>query len=144
MVVLASRINILANRLDLWYEYASLISSLIREGFSPSTIEETTDISSIDQNRLIVGAQIRLLSASQRMTTAHFLVENRCDGKAPQELAPSVKDFPSRREDKGLWNGERGGYGGCRGCCMCSGGEAKDWGGGGSKFGGGVAGLRDG
>ncbi|KAG5019445.1 hypothetical protein JHK87_015300 [Glycine soja] len=32
--------------------------SLIREGFSPSTIEETTDISSIDQNRLIVGAQV--------------------------------------------------------------------------------------
>lgn len=58
LLFFTGRINILANRLDLWYEYASLISSLIREGFSPSTIEETTDISSIDQNRLIVGAQV--------------------------------------------------------------------------------------
>ncbi|KAH1138647.1 hypothetical protein AAZX31_10G157600 [Glycine max] len=126
---IAGRIDILANRLGLWYEYAPLINSLIREGFSPPTIEETTGISGVEQNRLIVGAQvrdslvhskadpdllaafetggaellyeIRLLSASQRVAAARFLVENRCDGKAAQELARSMKDFPSRRGDKG-------------------------------------------
>ncbi|KAH1191965.1 Rubisco accumulation factor 1.2, chloroplastic [Glycine max] len=126
---IAGRIDVLANRLALWYEYAPLIASLIREGFSPPTIEETTGISGVEQNRLIVGAQvrdslvqsnadpdllaafetggaellyeIRLLSASQRVAAARFLVENRCDGKAAQELARAMKDFPSRRGDKG-------------------------------------------
>lgn len=49
---ISGRINILTNRLGLWYDYAPLITSLIREGFSPLTIEETT---SVKQNRLIVG-----------------------------------------------------------------------------------------
>ncbi|BAT94925.1 hypothetical protein LR48_Vigan845s003400 [Vigna angularis] len=126
---IAGRIDILANRLGLWYQYAPLISSLIREGFSPPTIEETTGISGVEQNRLIVAAQvrdslvesnadpellaafetggaellyeIRLLSTSQRVAAALFLVENRCDGKAAQELARAMKDFPSRRGDKG-------------------------------------------
>uniref|UniRef100_I1NIM2 Rubisco accumulation factor 1 C-terminal domain-containing protein n=1 Tax=Glycine max TaxID=3847 RepID=I1NIM2_SOYBN len=56
---IAGRIDVLANRLALWYEYAPLIASLIREGFSPPTIEETTGISGVEQNRLIVGAQVR-------------------------------------------------------------------------------------
>ncbi|TKY52075.1 Rubisco accumulation factor 2 [Spatholobus suberectus] len=126
---LAGRIEILADRLGLWYEYAPLITSLIREGFSPSSIEEITGITGVEQNRLIVGAQvreslvhseadadllaafetggaellyeIRLLSASQRVAAARFLVENRCDGKGAQELARAMKDFPSRRGDKG-------------------------------------------
>ncbi|QCE07470.1 rubisco accumulation factor 1.1, chloroplastic-like [Vigna unguiculata] len=126
---LAAQIEILSNRLGAWYQYAPLISSLIRQGFSPPTIEETTGISGVEQNRLIVAAQvrdslvqsnadpdilaafetggaellyeIRLLSASQRVAAAHFLVENRCDGKAAQELARAMKDFPSRRGDKG-------------------------------------------
>ncbi|RDX60460.1 Rubisco accumulation factor 1.2, chloroplastic, partial [Mucuna pruriens] len=123
------RIDILANRLGLWYEYAPLIPSLIRDGFSPPSIEEATGISGVEQNRLIVAAQvrdslvqsaahpdllaafetsgaellyeIRLLSTSQRVAAARFLVENRCDGKAAQELARAMKDFPSRRGEKG-------------------------------------------
>ncbi|XP_014510931.1 rubisco accumulation factor 1.1, chloroplastic [Vigna radiata var. radiata] len=126
---IAGRIDILADRLGLWYQYAPLISSLIREGFSPPTIEETTGISGVEQNRLIVAAQVRdslvesnadpellaafdtggaellyelrLLSTSQRVAAALFLVENRCDGKAAKELARAMKDFPSRRGDKG-------------------------------------------
>lgn len=50
------RIDILAHRLGLGYEYAPLITSLIREGFSSLTIEETIDIFSVKQNCLIVGA----------------------------------------------------------------------------------------
>ncbi|XP_025980010.1 rubisco accumulation factor 1.2, chloroplastic-like [Glycine max] len=45
--------------------------------------------------------EIRLLSAFQCITVARFLVENRCDGKATQELARAMKDFPSRHGDKG-------------------------------------------
>ncbi|KAJ1409334.1 putative rubisco accumulation factor 1, chloroplastic-like [Sesbania bispinosa] len=124
-----ARFEILANRLGLWFEYAPLISSLIREGFSPPNIEEATGITGVEQNRLIVAAQvrdslvqskadpdlisffdtggaellyeIRLLSASQRAAAARFIVENKFDGKGAQELARAMKDFPGRRGDVG-------------------------------------------
>jgi hypothetical protein len=123
-----ARIDILANRLGVWHEYAPLITSLIREGFSSPSIEETTGISGVEQNRIIVATQvrdtlvqsnideetlsffdnggaevlyeIRLLSAAQRAAAAKFLVENRSDGKAAQDLARAIKDFPSRRGEK--------------------------------------------
>jgi len=123
------RLEILANRLGLWYEYAPLIPSLLREGFSPSSIEESTGISGVEQNRLVVAAQvrdsllqsitdpelassfdtggaellyeIRLLSAQQRAAAARFIVENRLDAKGAQDLARALKDFPRRRGDKG-------------------------------------------
>ncbi|XP_024191024.1 rubisco accumulation factor 1.2, chloroplastic-like [Rosa chinensis] len=46
-------LEILANRLGLWYEFAPLISSLLQP-----TIEEITGISSVEQNRLVVAAQV--------------------------------------------------------------------------------------
>ncbi|XP_058770605.1 rubisco accumulation factor 1.1, chloroplastic-like [Vicia villosa] len=122
------RIDILANRLGVWHEYAPLITSLMREGFSPPNIEETTGISGVEQNRIIVATQvrdtlvqsnveeeylsyfdnggaevlyeIRLLSSPQRASAARFLVEKRYDGKGAQDLARSIKDFPSRRGEK--------------------------------------------
>ncbi|XP_019439900.1 PREDICTED: rubisco accumulation factor 1.1, chloroplastic-like [Lupinus angustifolius] len=126
---LAARIDILANRLGQWYEYAPLIPALFREGFSPPSLEEATGITGVEQNRLIVASQvreslihskadpeiiaafdnggeqllyeIRLLSASQRTAAASFIVQNGFDGKGAQELARSIKDYPSRRGDKG-------------------------------------------
>ncbi|KAF7817783.1 rubisco accumulation factor 1.1, chloroplastic-like [Senna tora] len=93
--------------MGLWYEYAPLITSLIREGFTPSSIEEATGISGVEQNRFVVAAQvrdslvqsnsdpdilsffdsggsellyeIRLLSAPQRAAAARFIVENKFD-----------------------------------------------------------------
>ncbi|KAL8166660.1 hypothetical protein V2J09_008159 [Rumex salicifolius] len=53
------RIEILANRLGLWFEYAPLISALFHEGFTPPTVEELTGITGVDQNRLVVAAQVR-------------------------------------------------------------------------------------
>ncbi|CAK8572273.1 unnamed protein product [Lathyrus sativus] len=122
------RIDILSNRLGVWHEYAPLITSLMREGFSPPTIEETTGISGVEQNRIIVATQvrdtlvqsnldedilsyfdnggaevlyeIRLLSGPQRAAAACFLVEKRYDGKGSQDLARAIKDFPSRRGEK--------------------------------------------
>ncbi|KAJ9185804.1 hypothetical protein P3X46_005395 [Hevea brasiliensis] len=124
----ASRLDILANRLGLWYEYAPLIPSLIREGFTPPSIEEATGISGVEQNRLVVAAQvreslvqsntdpeivsafdtggaellyeIRLLSATQRAASARFIIEHKLDVKGAQDLARAVKDYPRRRGEK--------------------------------------------
>ncbi|KAH8491147.1 hypothetical protein H0E87_023329 [Populus deltoides] len=123
-----SRLEILANRLGLWYEYAPLIPSLFQEGFTPPSIEEATGISGVEQNRLIVGAQvrdslvqsntdpeivatfdlggaellyeIRLLSATQRSAAARYIVLNKMDAKGAQDLARAIKDFPRRRGEK--------------------------------------------
>ncbi|KAG4933993.1 hypothetical protein JHK87_047995 [Glycine soja] len=40
--------------------------------------------------------EIRLLSALQRVAATSFVVENRCDGKATQELAHAMKAFPNK------------------------------------------------
>ncbi|OVA02440.1 hypothetical protein BVC80_9099g262 [Macleaya cordata] len=126
---LEARLAILRDRLGLWYEYATLIPSLLQQGFSPSSLEEATGISGVEQNRLVVAAQvrdtlaqskldpetlsffdnggaeilyeIRLLSVTQRAATARYMVENRFDARAAQELARAIKDFPRRRGDKG-------------------------------------------
>lgn len=123
------RLEILANRLGLWFEYAPLIPTLIQEGFTPPTIEELTGISGVEQNRLVVAAQvreslvesqtdpdivsffetsgaellyeIRLLSYSQRAAAVRYVVENNFDAKKTQDLARSMKDKPRRRGDKG-------------------------------------------
>nr|DAD19852.1 TPA_asm: hypothetical protein HUJ06_021315 [Nelumbo nucifera] len=122
------RLEILQNRLGLWFEYAPLIPSLSQEGFSPSSIEEATGISGVEQNRLVVAAQvrdslvqskiepetlsffdtggaellyeIRLLSAAQRAAAARYIVLNRLDPRGAQELARAMKDFPRRRGDE--------------------------------------------
>nr|4WT3_A Chain A, Rubisco Accumulation Factor 1, isoform 2 [Arabidopsis thaliana] len=125
----AGKIEILAGRMALWFEYAPLISSLYTDGFTPPTIEELTGISSIEQNRLIVGAQvrdsilqsihepelisafdtggaellyeIRLLSTTQRVAAATFIIDRNIDSKGAQDLARAIKDYPNRRGDVG-------------------------------------------
>lgn len=115
--------------MGLWYEYAPLIPSLIQDGFTPPSIEEATGISGVEQNRLVVAAQvrdslvqthadpdflssfdtggaellyeIRLLSAIQRAASARFIIDNRFDAKDAQDLARAIKDFPRRRGEKG-------------------------------------------
>ncbi|XP_062002876.1 rubisco accumulation factor 1.1, chloroplastic-like [Rosa rugosa] len=123
------RLEILANRLGLWYELAPLIPSLLQQGFTPPTIEEITGISSVEQNRLVVAAkvrdslihsktdpeivaefdtggsellyEIRLLSVEQRAAAARFIVEKKLDAKGAEDLARASKDFARRRGDKG-------------------------------------------
>ncbi|KAL0858097.1 hypothetical protein Bca101_063251 [Brassica carinata] len=125
----AGKIEILAGRLALWFEYAPLISSLYTEGLTPPNIEELTGISSIEQNRLIVGTQvrdsiaqsihspeliaafdtggaellyeIRLLSTTQRVAAATYIIDRGFDSKRAQDLARAIKDYPSRRGDVG-------------------------------------------
>ncbi|URD82453.1 hypothetical protein MUK42_18812 [Musa troglodytarum] len=126
----AERLEILRDRLGLWHEYAPLISTLGHDGFTPPSIEEVTGISGVDQNCLIVAAQVRdslvsssfdpellaffdagggadllyelrLLNAAQRAAAAYRIIEHRLDPKAAQELARAMKDFPRRRGDVG-------------------------------------------
>uniref|UniRef100_A0A7C9AB55 Rubisco accumulation factor 1 C-terminal domain-containing protein n=1 Tax=Opuntia streptacantha TaxID=393608 RepID=A0A7C9AB55_OPUST len=128
----AAIIDVLSNRLGLWYEYAPLISNLFRDGFNPPSIEELTGISGVEQNRLVVAAQvresiaaspdldpdtlsffetggsellyeIRLLSASQRVAAANYVVKNKLDGEKARDVARAIKDFPSRQLVPG-WN----------------------------------------
>lgn len=123
------RIEILANRLGAWYEYALLIPSLTREGFSSSSIEEITGISGVEQNCLIVATrvrdslvqskletetlsffdnggadllyEIRLLNATQRASAARYIVKNNFGGRDARDVAKAVKDFPRRKGDLG-------------------------------------------
>ncbi|KAJ4961482.1 hypothetical protein NE237_021392 [Protea cynaroides] len=53
------RLEVLQNRLGLRFQYAPLIPSLFQKGVSPSSIEEATGISSVEQNRIIVVAKVR-------------------------------------------------------------------------------------
>ncbi|KAL1225260.1 Rubisco accumulation factor 1.1 [Cardamine amara subsp. amara] len=125
----AGKIEVLADRMGLWFEYAPLISSLYTEGFTPPTIEELTGLSGVEQNCLIVGAQvrdsivqsgakpeliaafdtggaellyeIRRLSTTQRVAAAEYIVDNGFDTKGAQDLARAIKDYPHRRGDVG-------------------------------------------
>lgn len=127
--------EVLINRMGLWYEYAPLIPSLNQEGFTPANLEEITGIPSGEQNRLVVAAQvreslvqstdpdtvayfdpagfsellyeIRLLNNQQRATAARFIVANKFDGKQTQELARAMKDFPRRYGERG-WDSFNG------------------------------------
>ncbi|KAL5229677.1 hypothetical protein ABZP36_028453 [Zizania latifolia] len=127
---LAQRLGVLRDRLGLWYEYAPLISALSREGFTPSSIEEATGISGVEQNCLVVASQVRdslvsedfpadllpyfdsyggpellyelrFLNARQRADAARHAMDNRLEPKGVRELARSMKDFPRRRGDDG-------------------------------------------
>ncbi|XP_057778726.1 rubisco accumulation factor 1.1, chloroplastic-like [Salvia miltiorrhiza] len=124
-----ARLEILTNRLGLWFEYASLIPSLISEGFTSSTLEEITGIPSIEQNLLVVAGQvrdslieatdaetvsyfdnsgsaeilyeIRILNTPQRAAAARFIIKHGFDANRAEELARSMKDHPRRFEERG-------------------------------------------
>ncbi|XXG84921.1 hypothetical protein AAC387_Pa11g0122 [Persea americana] len=123
-------LDVLRNRLGLWHEYAPLIPLLSRHhSFTPPSIEESTGISGVEQNRLIVAAQVRdslisshvdpevlsffdiggaellhelrLLSAPQRAAAARRIAALRLEPRDAQELARAMKDFPRRKGDDG-------------------------------------------
>lgn len=124
-----AQLEVLSNRLGLWYEYAPLITSLIQQGFISSTLEEITGIASVEQNRLIVAAQVRdslveatdeetvsffespgspeilyelrILNTPQRAAAARFIIANGFDGKRAEDLARSMKDYPRRYGERG-------------------------------------------
>lgn len=124
-----ARLEILSNRLGQWFEYAPLVTALIQEGFISTTLEEITGIASVEQNCLVVAAQvrdslvestdeetvsffdtpgspeilyeIRILNTPQRALAARFIIAHGFDGKKAEELARSMKDFPRRYGERG-------------------------------------------
>ncbi|ERM94903.1 rubisco accumulation factor 1.1, chloroplastic [Amborella trichopoda] len=121
---LESQLSILRDRLGRWFEYAPLISSLYRQGFSPSSLEESTGITGVEQNQLLVSSQVRssienaldpetlvffdspssapllyelrLLSNTQRVAAAKYAMVNNLEIDGARELARAIKDFERR------------------------------------------------
>lgn len=124
-----ARLEILTNRLGRWFEYSSLIPSLISEGFTSSILEDITGIPSIEQNLLVVAGQvrdslievtdhdtvsyydnpgspeilyeIRILNTQQRADAARFIIKHSFDSRRAEELARSMKDYPRRYGERG-------------------------------------------
>ncbi|KAH6805706.1 hypothetical protein C2S51_030537 [Perilla frutescens var. frutescens] len=124
-----ARLEILSNRLGLWFEYSSLIPSLISEGFTSSILEDITGIASIEQNLFVVAGQvrdslieatdhdtvsyfdspgspeilyeIRILNTQQRADAARFIIQHGFDSRRAEELARSMKDHPRRFGERG-------------------------------------------
>ncbi|KAL6011435.1 Rik1-associated factor 1 [Asimina triloba] len=130
-------LDILRNRLGLWHHYAPHISTLHRHfSFFAPALEESTSISSGEQNRLIVVVQVRdsliaskvddqvlsffdflgdtellyelrLLFAAQRAVVARYFADRRVeDTKVVQDVTRAIKDFPRRRGEEG-WDASR-------------------------------------
>ncbi|XP_019438898.1 PREDICTED: rubisco accumulation factor 1.1, chloroplastic-like [Lupinus angustifolius] len=77
---LAARIDILANRLGQWYEYAPLIPALFREGFSPPSLEEATGITGVEiaTKRLNRKIQVNNLIDNRTMRVGAISFEYMC------------------------------------------------------------------
>ncbi|KAJ7533042.1 hypothetical protein O6H91_13G030800 [Diphasiastrum complanatum] len=123
------QLNILKDREGLWHEYAAHIPSLTRSGFAPSSIEEATGLSGVEQNQIVVASQVRsslaasgldkaaldffdvggvgilyelrILSAHQRKSAAEVAVQRNMDAKDARDLARAVKDYSRRKNEEG-------------------------------------------
>lgn len=121
------QLAVIRDRIGLWHQYADLIPALNRAGFSPSSIEEATGMSGIEQNKIIVGSRVRsslvsngfdenslayydiggadilyefrTLSTEQRKSAAEYAMERSMDGKEARELTRAMKDFGRRRKE---------------------------------------------
>ncbi|KAL2653669.1 hypothetical protein R1flu_021797 [Riccia fluitans] len=122
-------LQILRDKEGLWFQYAAYLPLLTRSGYSPSEIDEVTGINGHEQNKLVVGSQVRAslvssgfdkdalewfdnggaeilyelrtLSAQQRRASAEYIMGRKMDGKGARDLARAVKDFERRRSVKG-------------------------------------------
>lgn len=123
------QLEILRERRGLWHEYATVVPILFRSGFTPSMIDESTGMTGVEQNMIVVGSQVRnslkstgfdedklrffdlgggellyelrILSNTQRKASAEFIIERNMSPKEACELARSVKDFDRRKNSEG-------------------------------------------
>lgn len=124
-----AKLEILRERRGLWHEYASLIPSLNRSGLTSSFISESTGMTGVEQNTVVVAAQVyntlkefgveehvlgffdiggadvlyelRVLPVDRRKIAAEYVVENALDGKGAKDLARAMKEFERRKREKG-------------------------------------------
>eukprot|EP00244_Chara_vulgaris_P011638 TRINITY_DN5860_c0_g1_i1.p1 TRINITY_DN5860_c0_g1~~TRINITY_DN5860_c0_g1_i1.p1 ORF type:complete len:455 (+),score=90.67 TRINITY_DN5860_c0_g1_i1:199-1365(+) len=108
-----------------WHELAPYLSALARAGFTPATIDEATGLTGVEQNNIIVGAQVynsleagglepnvlaefevsgaevlyelRILSNSQRKTAVEYVSAHKLDAKGARDLARAIKDHERKR-----------------------------------------------
>lgn len=120
------QLAVLRDRIGLWYQYADLIPVLNRSGFTPSSIEEATGMSGVEQNKIVVASRVRsslvssgldentlayydiggenilyefrTLSTEQRKSAAEYAMERSMDGKEARDLVRAMKDFERRRK----------------------------------------------
>lgn len=104
-----------------WVEWGQACQTLQKAGYNPQTIFEETGFEPIQQNQVIVGAQVytsmmnagiseaarahfqqrgsdilyelRILTQSERAAAANFIFEKKLDADAARELAKAMKDF---------------------------------------------------
>ncbi len=104
-----------------WVQWGQTCQKLQKSGFNPQTIFEETGFEPIQQNQVIVAAQVyggletnqasdrvlthfaqkgsdslyelRILNQLERVAAAEFLVEKTIDSEGAHELAKAIKDF---------------------------------------------------
>lgn len=120
------QLAVIRDRIGLWHQYADLIPVLNRAGFTPSSIEEATGMSGVEQNKIVVASRVRsslvsngfdenllayydiggenilyefrTLSTEQRKSAAEYAIERSMDGKEARDLTKAMKDFERRRK----------------------------------------------
>ncbi|GBG62114.1 hypothetical protein CBR_g29314 [Chara braunii] len=118
-------LEVLRERRAAWQELAPYLSALARAGFTPATIDEATGLTGVEQNNIIVGAQVynslraggldpdvlaefevsgaevlyelRILSNSQRKAAAEYVSAHKLDAKGARDLARAIKDHERKR-----------------------------------------------
>ena len=123
------QLEILRERRGLWHEYAPLLTSLSRAGYTPSVIDEATGMNGVEQNTIVVATQVfsslkasgvptsrlhyfdaggaevlyelRTLSTNQRREAAEYVMENGLEIKEARELARCIKEHERRKRDEG-------------------------------------------
>lgn len=121
------QLAVIRDRIGLWHHYADLIPALNRAGFTPSSIEEATGMSGVEQNKIVVASRVRsslissgldenylayydigganilyelrTLSTEQRKSAAEYAMERSMDGKEVRDLVRAMKDFERRRKE---------------------------------------------
>lgn len=123
------KLSILSDRRGLWHEYAPVLTSLQRAGFTATVIDDTCGINGVEQNTIVVATQVykslqasglgavdlsffdnggaevlyefRTLSTQQRMNAARYAIDERLDAKGARELTKAMKEHERRKRDEG-------------------------------------------
>ena len=124
------QLQILRDRRGLWHEYAACVTSLNRSGYTSATIDESTGMTGVEQNTIVVATQVfnslkasglseeklrtfetmggaevlyetRTLSSLQRLQAAEYMIDQGLDPKFSREVAKAMKEYERRKRDEG-------------------------------------------
>ena len=124
------QLEILRDRRGLWHEYAACVTSLNRSGYTSAAIDESTGMTGVEQNTIVVATQVfnslqasglsedrlrafetmggaevlyetRTLSSLQRLQAAEYMIDQGLDPKFSREVAKAMKEYERRKRDEG-------------------------------------------